>query len=136
MFRTVSLQCLLAIPVALLVGVFAHLSAGTDVLLGAAACIVPNLLFARLLQRLRQLPPQAFVMAFFLGEAFKLALTLLALLAIVKWQSQAQLGLVLLGMIVALLAPLLGFFCQQKDSPEGERASQMRHLATPGQTDS
>lgn len=113
MLKTVGLQGVLVIPVAILAAVSAGLPAGLDVLLGAAACIVPNLLFARLLQRLRQAPPQAFVMAFFLGEAFKLALTLLALLAIVKWQPQAQWGFVLLGMSVALLAPLLGVLGRQ-----------------------
>lgn len=55
--------------------------------------------------------------AFFLGEGFKLALTLLALLAIVKWQPQAHWGMVLLGMTVALLAPLPGLLFPQKDSP-------------------
>lgn len=107
MLKTVGLQILLVVIAALVAALFKGSAGVRDVMLGGMACVVPNLLFARLLWRLRQLQPQVYVMVFLLGEAFKLALTLLLLLAIVKWLTPAHWGLLLIGMIAAAQAPFL-----------------------------
>lgn len=114
MLKSISLQALLVVIVALIVFLAGGALAARDVFVGGSACILPNLLFARMLNKSRGLEPSTFVLAFFLGEAVKLVLTLVLLMAIFKWLTPTHWALLLLGMVVALHAPLLGFFLRHE----------------------
>lgn len=111
MLRAITLQVALVLVAAVLGMLPWGLDGFRDILLGGAACFIPNALFAWRLRATEGRPARSFVLAFFLGEAIKIVLTLFMLMAIVKWLAPAHWEALLLGMVVALQAPwLLAFF--------------------------
>lgn len=116
MLKSISLQALLVVIVSIMALLIEGLIAARDVFVGGAACILPNLLFARVLKKSRGLSPSGFLLAFFLGEGVKLVLTLVLLLAIFKWLTPTYWVLLLLGMVVALHAPLLAMILPGKSN--------------------
>jgi ATP synthase protein I len=76
------------------------------VVLGGAAAIVPNGLFALRLALHQGRSPESYPVVFFLGQFAKIGLTVALLAAIHKWLGPLQWLPLLLGLIVALKAPL------------------------------
>lgn len=116
MLKTVSVQSLLVGVVAAIGTLHWGAPGGRDILLGGMACIIPNMLFARLLWRAGRRSSQVFVAAFLAGEILKLALTLLFLMAIVRWLTPTHWGAVLLGIVTALQAPWLQVVIHRRDN--------------------
>ena len=114
MLKTVGLQVALVLVAAACGGLYWGALGARDILLGGFACVLPNLLFARLLARAGRQSSQAFVAAFLLGEFLKLALTLFCLMAIVRWLTPAHWEALLLGIIAALHAPWLQVFFRRQ----------------------
>ena len=80
-------------------------SAGYAVL-GGAAAIIPNGLFALRLATHRGRSAESYPVVFFLGQLSKIVLTVGLLAAINKWLGPVSWLPLLLGLIVALQAPL------------------------------
>ena len=76
------------------------------VVLGGSAAIIPNSLFAMRLALHRGRSPESYPVVFFLGQFAKIGLTAALLAAIHKWLGPLQWLPLLLGLIVALQAPL------------------------------
>lgn len=74
--------------------------------LGGVAAIIPNALFALRLAMQRGRSPESFPVVFFLGEALKIGLTLGLLAWIVKANPDVRWLPMILGLMVALKAPL------------------------------
>ena len=103
MLKTVGLQVALVLVAAACGGLYWGALGARDILLGGFACVLPNLLFARLLAQAGRRSPGTFVAAFLVGEFIKLALTVATLLAIVIWVKPACWAALLVG-IVAVAA--------------------------------
>ena len=102
----VLLQIASVLVLALLAALFAGASSAMYVMLGGAAAIVPNSLFAFRLGLQRGRSPESYPVVFFLGQFAKIGLTVGLLAAIGKWLGPVQWLPLLLGLIVALKAPL------------------------------
>ncbi|HVK91678.1 MAG TPA: ATP synthase subunit I [Mycoplana sp.] len=76
------------------------------VVLGGSAAIIPNSLFAMRLALHRDRSPESYPVVFFLGQFAKIGLTAALLAAFHKWLGPLQWLPLLLGLIVALQAPL------------------------------
>ncbi len=76
------------------------------VVFGGAAAILPNSLFALRLALHRGRSPESYPVVFFLGQFAKIGLTVGLLAGINKWLGPLQWLPLLLGLIVALKAPL------------------------------
>ena len=74
--------------------------------LGGMAAVIPNALFALRLAVHRGRSPESYPVVFFLGEFVKIGLTLGLLAWIVHWQTEVRWLPLILGLIVALKAPL------------------------------
>lgn len=81
-------------------------SSASFVALGGLAAIVPNSLFAMRLAFQRGRSAESYPVVFFLGQFAKIGLTVGLLAAIAKWGAPVQWLPLLLGLIVALKAPL------------------------------
>ncbi len=81
-------------------------SSATYVVLGGAAAIIPNSLFALRLAFHRGRSAESYPVVFFLGQFAKIGLTVGLLAAMHKWLGPLQWLPLLLGLIVALKAPL------------------------------
>ena len=81
-------------------------SSAMFVVLGGSAAIVPNGLFAMRLALQRGRSAESYPVVFFLGLFAKIGLTAGLLVAIAKWGESVQWLPLLLGLIVALKAPL------------------------------
>ena len=77
-----------------------------NVVLGGAAAIIPNSLFALRLAFHRGRSPESYPVVFFLGQFAKIGLTVALLAAIHRWLGPLQWLPLLIGLIVALKAPL------------------------------
>ena len=110
MFRAILLQvvatALVSGACAWLVGAHGAVSA----LLGGAACVFPNLMFALRLYALSQRPGAAYAANFFLGEFVKVAATIGLLVLIVKTYADLHWPSMLIGLGLALQAGFLAFF--------------------------
>jgi ATP synthase protein I len=105
MFRLVILQTFSAAIVALLAWLFWSPQAGISALLGGAAVVVPNGLFALRLTLSSRRPEGPGITVFFVGEFIKVA-SILALLALVIGTYEA---LVWPAMLIALVAAMKGY---------------------------
>ena len=74
--------------------------------LGGAAAIIPNALFALRLAMQRGRSPESYPVIFFLGDALKIGLTLGLLAWIVRANADVRWLPMILGLMVALKAPL------------------------------
>lgn len=102
----VVLQVASVLVLALGAGQVADWSSATFVMLGGAAAIIPNGLFALRLALQRGRSAESYPVVFFLGEFAKIGLTVGLLVAVHKWLGPVQWLPLLLGLIVALKAPL------------------------------
>lgn len=105
MFRIVGLQLLATFAVALIAGLLGGADAAVSALLGGAACVVPNALFALRLALAARRPQGTDIAAFFVGEFIKLGSTV-ALLALIGWLWK---DVVWLALIVAVIAALKSY---------------------------
>jgi ATP synthase protein I len=94
------------------------------VVLGGSAAIIPNSLFALRLALHRGRSPESYPVVFFLGQFAKIGLTAGLLAAFHKWLGPLQWLPLLLGLIVALKAPLFAllYVRSQPDQDEPARA--------------
>ena len=105
MFRLIVLQGIAALLVALIAWVVGGSAAAWSALLGGAACLVPNGLFALRLAAAARRPQGPSAATFFVGEFLKVASTV-ALLALIVW---AYRDLVWLAMIAAVIVTLKSY---------------------------
>jgi len=106
MLAAVGLQIAAVAVLALVAGVTTGMDSARFLLLGGAVAIVPNALFALRLALHRKRTPESYPVVFFLGEFAKLGLTVGLLALIVKSVPDIRWLPLLIGMIVALKAPL------------------------------
>lgn len=105
MFRVVGLQILATLIVALVAWPLGGAKAAVSALLGGAACVVPNALFALRLAMAARRPQGTDMAVFFVGEFVKIGSTI-ALLVLIAW---AWKDVVWLAMIVAVIAALKSY---------------------------
>ena len=106
MLAAVGLQIAAVALLALVAGMTTGMESARFLLLGGAVAIVPNALFALRLSLHRKRPPESYPVVFFLGEFAKLGLTVGLLAWIVKSVPDIRWLPLLIGLIVALKAPL------------------------------
>ena len=106
MLIAVGLQIASILVVALAAAVMVDLQSALFVVLGGAAAIVPNGLFALRLALHRGKAPESYPVVFFLGEFVKIGLTVAILFWIVKSFDGIRWLPLLIGLIVALKMPL------------------------------
>jgi ATP synthase protein I len=99
------------------------------VVLGGTAAIVPNGLFALRLALQRGRSPESYPVVFFLGQFAKIGLTVALLAAIHRWLGPLQWLPLLLGLIVALKAPLFALLYVQSQ-PEATNESGSRETSS------
>jgi ATP synthase protein I len=92
-------------------------SSALYVVLGGAAAIIPNSLFAARLALNRGRSSESYPVVFFLGQMLKIGLTMGLLAAIVKYAAPVQWLPLLLGLIVALKAPLFALWFARDADP-------------------
>jgi ATP synthase protein I len=130
MFAAVGLQVASVLLLGLVAGGVSDWTSAKFFVLGGAAAVVPNALFALRLAVHRGRSPESYPVVFFLGEFVKIGLTLGLLAWIVHWQTEVRWLALILGLIVALKAPLFALLIA-RDAPrdwpeqpgEGPRAA-------------
>jgi ATP synthase protein I len=100
-------------------------SSATYVVLGGAAAIIPNSLFALRLAFHRGRSAESYPVVFFLGQFAKIGLTVGLLAAIHKWFGPLEWLPLLLGLIVALKAPLFALL-YVRSQPDVERQQEVQ----------
>ncbi|MGD9946269.1 MAG: ATP synthase subunit I [Burkholderiaceae bacterium] len=117
MLAAVGLQ-IAAVAVSALVAV---LAAGWEsarfLMLGGAAAVIPNALFALRLTLHRNKSPESYPVVFFLGMFVKIGLTLGLLAWIIKTEPDIRWLPLLLGLIIALKAPLFALLIVRQSPP-------------------
>jgi ATP synthase protein I len=117
MFIAVGLQVAAVAVLALAAGIGFDWSSAGFLVLGGAAAIIPNSLFALRLAIQRGKPAESYPVVFFLGEFAKIGLTI-ALIALIARSFPATNWLALLiGLIAALQAPLFALAVGHRSSP-------------------
>ena len=106
MLAAVGLQIAAVAVLALVAGLTTGMESARFLLLGGAVAIVPNALFALRLALHRKRTPESYTVVFFLGEFAKLGLTVGLLAWVVKSVPDIRWLPLLIGLIVALQAPL------------------------------
>jgi ATP synthase protein I len=106
MLAAVGLQIAAVAVLALVAGLTTGMESARFLLLGGAVAIVPNALFALRLALHRKRTPESYPVVFFLGEFAKLGLTVGLLAWVVKSVPDIRWLPLLIGLIVALQAPL------------------------------
>lgn len=106
MLAAVGLQIAAVVVLALVAGLTTGMESARFLLLGGAVAIVPNALFALRLTLHRKRTPESYPVVFFLGEFAKLGLTVGLLAWVVKSVPDIRWLPLLIGLIVALQAPL------------------------------
>ena len=106
MLAAVGLQIAAVAVLALVAGLTTGMESARFLLLGGAVAIVPNALFALRLALHRKRTPESYPVVFFLGEFAKLGLTVGLLAWVVKSVPDIRWLPLLIGLIVALKAPL------------------------------
>lgn len=89
-------------------------------MLGGAAAVIPNALFALRLTLHRKRSPESYPVVFFLWEFVKIGLTVVLLFWIVKTQPEIRSLALLLGLIVALQAPLFAMAFERNPLSKGK----------------
>ena len=120
MLAAVGLQIAAVAVLALFAGAWAGGESARSVLLGGAAAIIPNALFALRLTLHRKRSPESYPVVFFLWEFVKIGLTILLLFGIVKTQPDIRWLSLLLGLIVALQAPLFAMAFERDPLSRGK----------------
>ncbi len=116
MFTAIGLQSASIIVLGVFTGVVFGWASAKFFVLGGMAALVPNALFALRLAMHRGRSPESYPVIFFLGEFAKIGLTI----GLLAWVVHAVPGLqwlpLVLGLIVALKAPLFAMLIV-KDAP-------------------
>ena len=122
MFIAVGLQAATVVLLALGAGLWVDWTSAGFLVLGGAAAIIPNGLFALRLASHRGRPAESYPAVFFLGSFAKIGLTI-ALVALVgrSFESVRWLPL-LIGLIAALQAPLFALLVARDRSEPGDGA--------------
>ncbi|MEY3664554.1 MAG: hypothetical protein RLZZ153_736 [Pseudomonadota bacterium] len=107
MFAAVGSQVAAVAVLAMLAGVVFDWNSARDLALGGFTAIVPNGLFALRLAMHRNRAPESYPVVFFLGEFMKIGLTAGLLALVVRNVADLQWLALLVGLIVALKAPLV-----------------------------
>lgn len=124
MFAAVGLQVASILLLGLVAGGVSDWTSAKFFVLGGAAAVIPNALFALRLAMHRGRSPESYPVVFFLGEFAKIGLTLGLLAWIVHWQTEVRWLALILGLIVALKAPLFALLIARdapRDWPEEPR---------------
>lgn len=124
MFAAVGLQVASVLFLGLMTAWFADWTSAKFFVLGGLAAMIPNALFALRLAVHRGRTPESYPVVFFLGEFAKIGLTLGLLAWIVHWQRDVRWLPLILGLIVALKAPLFALLVARdapRDWPEKPR---------------
>lgn len=121
MLMAVILQVTSVLVLALVAGLVADWSSARFVVLGGAAAIIPNSLFALRLASHRGRSAESYPVVFFLGEFAKIGLTVALLVAVHRWLGPVQWLALLLGLIVALKAPLFALWFVRTPEPPALR---------------
>ncbi|QEL66582.1 ATP synthase protein I [Oryzomicrobium terrae] len=109
MFRVIFLQLAIATVTAVLCGWFVGIRGAVSAALGAAAYVVPTLLFAvRLAVSAQKRAPSA--AGFFFGEFVKIAATIGLLALAAKTYGDVHWPTLLIGLVVVLQANFLAFW--------------------------
>ena len=106
LFAAIGLQVAAVAVLALVAWAVSDGSSAWFLVLGGAAAILPNGLFALRLMLHRKRAPESYPVVFFLGDAIKILMTVGLLGLIVKTQDGIRWLPLLIGFIVALKAPL------------------------------
>ena len=110
MFKAVLLQVCATIITAAIAYIFVGARGALSAALGGMACFFPNLLFALRLYWVARTPGASQPMAFFVGEAVKVASMVGILAAIPVFYSDVHWLALLAGLFVAFKANLLAIF--------------------------
>lgn len=116
MFAAVGLQVASVLLLGLAAAGISDWTSAKFFVLGGAAAVIPNALFALRLAVHRGRAPESYPVVFFLGEFVKIGLTLGLLAWIVHWQTDVRWLPLILGLIVALKAPLFALLIA-RDAP-------------------
>jgi ATP synthase protein I len=116
MFAAVGLQVASVLLFGLVAAGVSDWTSAWFFVLGGAAAVIPNALFALRLAVHRGRSPESYPVVFFLGEFAKIGLTLGLLAGIVHWQTDVRWLPLILGLIVALKAPLFALLIA-RDAP-------------------
>jgi ATP synthase protein I len=123
MLVAVGLQCVLVAVAALGAGLWSDWTSAGFVVLGGAVAIIPNGLFALRLAIHRGKHPDSYPAVFFIGEFAKIGLTIALLVLVARSIESVQWLPMLIGMIVALKAPLFAMLLHRdRQEPEAQRA--------------
>lgn len=127
MFIAVGLQVASIVLLGLFTGVTFGWPSAASFALGGLVAIVPNLLFATRLALHRGKSPESYPVVFFLGEFVKIGLTVGLLAWVVHATTDLRWLPLLLGLIVALKAPLFALLLVRdappSDPPAGPSSS-------------
>ena len=126
MFAAVGLQVASVLLFGLVAAGVSDWTSAKFFVLGGAAAVIPNALFALRLAVHRGRSPESYPVVFFLGEFVKIGLTLGLLAWIVHWQADVRWLALILGLIVALKAPLFALLIARdapRDWPEKPSAA-------------
>lgn len=110
MFRAILLQFGAAVITALAAGMIVGVEGVVSVVLGAVACLVPNLLFALRLKMVEKREGASYVTNFFAGEALKIAATVGLLAVAIKGYPEMHWPSLLVGFAIVLHAGFLAFW--------------------------
>ena len=110
MFRAILLQVVATVLVAAVFAVVAGARGAVSALLGGAACVVPNFMFALRLYALSKKPGASYAANFFLGEFVKVVATVAILALVVREYTDLHWPSMLIGLGLALQAGFLAFF--------------------------
>jgi len=119
MFIAVGLQIATVAALALAAGIGFGWTSATFLVLGGAVAIVPNALFALRLAARRGRSPESYPAVFFLGEFAKIGLTIALLALVVRSIESVDWLWLLIGLIVALKAPLFALIWVRDVEPGG-----------------
>lgn len=136
MFAAVGLQVASVVLLGLAAAGLSDWTNAKFFVLGGVAAIVPNALFALRLALHRGRSPESYPAVFFLGEFAKIGLTLGLLAWITHWQADVRWLPLILGLIVALKAPLFALLIVRDAPrdwpPKPERAQDAAGAPKPG----
>jgi ATP synthase protein I len=122
MFIAVGLQVATVALLALIAGVGFDWTSAKFLVLGGAAAIIPNGLFALRLASHRGRPAESYPAVFFLGEFAKIGLTIVLLALVIRSVESVRALPLLIGLIVALKAPLFALLLARNRPGPGDAA--------------
>ena len=122
MFIAVGLQVATVVLLALVAGIWIDWTSAKFLVLGGAAAILPNGLFALRLASHRGKPAESYPAVFFLGEFAKIGLTLALFVWVIRSFESVRWLAMLIGLIAALHAPLFALLLQRDVPGPGDAA--------------